>query len=224
MIRSGSPYTAGDTIAGASVLYPDLVGHLGTAMRETAARVAALIPRPAGRVLDVGAGAAPWSIALAARDPSCEVTALDLPVVLPATRRAVQGAGLLSRFRFLPGDAFSVELQPRYDLVLLGNVCHLFSGTANRALLGRMRAALRPGGTVAVVDILPSLDPDARRSVSLYALGLLGRTSSGDVHSENSYREWLADAGFSSTAVTQAGGHPPITLITAEVRESPGIG
>jgi O-methyltransferase len=100
-------------------------------------------------------------------------------------------------------------------------LCHLFDGEANRALLGRLRAALRPGGMVAVVDVLPSLDPDAQRSVSLYALGLLGRTSSGDVHTEDRYREWLADAGFVSTVVTQAVGHPPITLITAEAHEQP---
>ena len=35
--------------------------------------------------LDVGAGAAPWSLALAGRDPSCRITAVDLPGPYPFT-------------------------------------------------------------------------------------------------------------------------------------------
>src|ERR671931_381693 len=38
------------------------------------------------QVLDVGAGAAPWSLALAGRDPSCRITAVELPGVIASTR------------------------------------------------------------------------------------------------------------------------------------------
>jgi ubiquinone/menaquinone biosynthesis C-methylase UbiE len=187
-------------------------------MREPAARLAEWLPHPAGHILDVGAGAAPWSIALAEADPSCHVTALDLPEVLAVTRRAVADAGLPSRFSFLPGDMFTVSLEPRFGLVVLGNVCHLFDAAANQTLLRRLHRALRPGGTIAIVDILPAQEPEARRSISLYALGLLGRTASGGVHSEDAYRTWLSEASFGSTVVRHTGGHPPISLITAEAR------
>ena len=109
VIRSGSPYTAGDTTAGAAVLYKDLVGHLGMAMRDTAARVAALISRPAGRVLDVGAGAAPVEHRARSPRPSCEVTALDLPGGPAGHPPGGAGRRPAVRFRFLPGDAFSVN-------------------------------------------------------------------------------------------------------------------
>jgi methylase of polypeptide subunit release factors len=86
--------------------------------RRTAGTVAQLLA-PAGRVLDVGAGAAPWSIALALADPAATVTALDLPSVLPVTRAEVQAAGLANRFTFSPADILTSPIEPGgYDLIL----------------------------------------------------------------------------------------------------------
>jgi hypothetical protein len=113
---------------------------------------------------------------------------------------------------------FTVPLEPRFNVVVLGNICHLFDAATNRTLPRRLHHALWPGGTVAIVDILPAQEPETRRAVSLYALGLLGRTSTGGVHSEDAYRTWLAEAGFGSTTVRHTDGHPPISLITAEPR------
>jgi CTP:molybdopterin cytidylyltransferase MocA len=99
----------GDTPDGAADFYPGAVGFLGTMLATAAEHAASLLPA-AARVLDAGAGAAPWSLAVAARDPACLVTAIDLPEVLPATRRAVTGAGRERQFRFLAGDLFDIEL------------------------------------------------------------------------------------------------------------------
>jgi hypothetical protein len=61
---------------------------------------------------------------------------------------------------------------PGYDLIILGNVCHLFSPDTNRALLRRLRPALRDGGTLAIVDALPSAEPGERRPVEPVLPGL----------------------------------------------------
>src|SRR4029450_7896331 len=106
--------------------YPDIVTSLGTLMRPAAEAVAEYLSG-ADQILDVGAGAAPWSLVLARRDPGCRVTALDFASVLALTRRAVGEAGFADQFEYLAGDAFEVSLPPAtYDLVLLGNLCHLF--------------------------------------------------------------------------------------------------
>ena len=47
--------------------------------RPSAEHAAEQLVQPRLRVLDVGAGAAPWSLALAAHDPSCTITAIELP-------------------------------------------------------------------------------------------------------------------------------------------------
>jgi SAM-dependent methyltransferase len=149
-------------------------------------------------VLDAGAGAAPWSLAVAAHDPACLVTAVDLSAVLPATRRAVRTAGRERQFRFLAGDLFEVELgRGIYDLAIAGSLCHLFGEAANRRLLGRMHGALRPGGTLAVIDVMPGEHERPRpRWVALYELGLLVRTASGRVYPLAAYLDWLHHAGF----------------------------
>src|SRR5262249_25282997 len=85
-IRDHHPIVAGDAPAGAEAIYPDVVPYLGMIFAATAERVADQLAVPGLRVLDVGAGAAPWSLALAARQPDCQVTAVDLPAVLPSTR------------------------------------------------------------------------------------------------------------------------------------------
>ena len=194
-LRTGQPLVRGDTPDGAAGFYPGAVGLLGTMLATAAEHAASLLPA-AARVLDAGAGAAPWSLAVAARDPACLVTAVDLPEVLPATRRAVTGAGRERQFRFLAGDLFHIELgHGAYDLAIVGNLCHLFSQAANRRLLGRLYDALRPGGTLAVIDVIPERPPTPRR-VALYELGLLLRTTSGRVHELAAYLGLLHDAGF----------------------------
>jgi SAM-dependent methyltransferase len=194
-LGDGRPPVLGDTPAGAAAFYPGAVGHLGTMLAAVAARAASLLPA-AARVLDAGAGAAPWSLAVAARDPACMVTAVDLPAVVPATRRAVRDAGRQRQFRFLAGDLFDVELgRGVYDLAIVGNLCHLFDEAANRRLLGRLYGALRPGGTLAIMDVIPDRQPTPRW-VALYELGLLLRTASGRVHPLAAYLGWLHGAGF----------------------------
>jgi hypothetical protein len=60
-------------------------------------------------------------------------------------------------------------------------------------------AALRPGGALAVVDVMPDERPTPRW-VALYQLGLLLRTASGRVHPLAAYLSWLRDAGFEPSA------------------------
>jgi ubiquinone/menaquinone biosynthesis C-methylase UbiE len=213
-VRSGRAQLECDIPAGASQVYPDAVTYLATLLGAAADAVAELL-HGAGRILDVGAGAAQWSLALVRRDPRCRVTALDLAPVLAVTRRAVAEAGWPDQFEYMAGDAFEVSLpHAKYDLALLGNLCHLFDGPANRRLFHRLRPAIQDGGRIAVIDVLPSPDPAARRSVQLYAAGLMTRTSSGGVHGEESYRVWLEEAGFLDIHVQEASRTPPISVVT----------
>ncbi|MGH4010524.1 MAG: methyltransferase [Pseudonocardiaceae bacterium] len=104
--------------------------------------------------------------------------------------------------------------QAAYDLIILGNVCHLFSQNANRALMRRLRPALRPGATLAIIDALPSEDPEERRSLCLYALGLRLRTSAGAVHPLEAYATWTRKAGYSKVRAIALTRTPSLVLLT----------
>ncbi|MGY1679308.1 methyltransferase [Geodermatophilus sp. SYSU D01176] len=217
-LRTGRPMVSADTAAGAAELYPAVVPRLADVFSTAAASAARLLAPSAGRVLDVGAGAAPWSTALAAAAPGVRVTCLDLPQVLAQTRRSVAAAGLSGRFDYLPGDVFTATLpESVYDLVLVGNVCHLFDPATNETLLRRLRPVLTPGGTLAVIDVLPSADPAARARLALYELGLLLRTERGRVYSTEDYSAWTQAAGFGELSTRPLDGPVDLCLLTARI-------
>ena len=218
-LRGNPPTTDTATTAGAERLYPNVVRQLALLFRESAEH-AALLTRPVARVLDVGAGAAPWSLALAKRDPSCIVTAVELPAVMPSTRFAVRAAGLDGRYVFVEGDAFDVDCGERasFDLAFVANLCHLFDEEANVRLLRRVAEALRPGGSIAVVDVLANERGDGPRVAVLYALGLLLRTTRARIYAYSTFRRWLNEGGFEDIRRRDLVGAFPLSLITARRR------
>ncbi|HEY6539373.1 MAG TPA: class I SAM-dependent methyltransferase [Ktedonobacteraceae bacterium] len=215
-IRGDQPAKAGDTPGGAETLYPEVVAHLGAWFAPAAEQAADHLVACGQRVLDLGAGAAPWSLALAARNPDVYVTAVDVPVVLTVTRQLIATSGYADRFDYLSGDLFTIDLgRSAYDLVIAGNLCHLFDEATNRRLLGRLFDALRPGGTLAILDALPNERLDGPRSVVLYALGLLLRTNRGQVYPFSTYMGWLREIGYEAVERIDLSAAPPISLITA---------
>lgn len=218
-VRSGMPLTRADTAEGASDLYPDLVRVLSVLFRPAARRAAQLLAGSGVDVLDIGAGAAPWSIALATQSPAVRVTALDLPAVIATTRRAIEATDLGDRFEYLPADMFTYALPPAaYDVVLIANICHLFDETRNRVLLHRLRPTMRSGGLLAIIDILAQDDPAAQRWISLYALGLRLRTSQGTVHPLAAYKTWTSNAGFGPLHIEPLSTTPSLCLLTCRTK------
>jgi SAM-dependent methyltransferase len=218
-IREDRPTMAGDTPGGAGALYPEVVSYLGTLFAPVAKHAADHLVAQGlrDRVLDLGVGAAPWSLALTARNPDIRVTAVDLPAVLAVTRQVVATSGYDLQFDYLSGDLFTIDLgRSAYDLAIAGNLCHLFDEVTNRRLLRRLFDALHPGGTLAILDALPNERLDGPRPVVLYALGLLLRTNRGQVYPFSTYVGWLRDIGYEAVErIDLSPSTPPISLITA---------
>jgi SAM-dependent methyltransferase len=215
-LRGDVPDHRADTVGGSQEIYPDMVSILAGVFRAAAERAADLLAADGLRVLDVGAGAAPWSLAIAARYPNTEVVAVDLPDVIPATRAAVAEAGVDDRYRFLAGDIFEVDLEENaFDLVIVGGFCHIFDEEMNLRLLRRLAAALRSEGTLAIAEPLPNESLDGPLSVILYALGLTTRTASGGVYPFSTYVRWLHEAGLRDIERHDLSDVPPVSLITA---------
>lgn len=198
-IRTGQPAVIGDTSAGAC--YAES-GQFGDLLYGSAAeRCAAYLAKPGMRLLQLGAGTAVWSRAIAHRIPDALVTVVDLP---PAGGRA-----------WLDSDLFAAAWPGRggFDLVLVPTLCHLFAPEQNAWLLARAAGALRPGGRVAVIDVLADQHDAASASVALYALGLLSRTAAGEVYSFATYVQWLRASGLNAIERHELGGRPPLSLV-----------
>lgn len=224
VLSVGGPELGVDDADQAQALYPHVTGHiaslLGSVADVGALPLERLVPVK-GELLDVGAGAAPWSIAVARRRPDCRVTALDLPAVVGTTRAAVTAAGLDQLFSYLAGNAFDVVLPSlAFDLIIVANVTHLFDEAANEQLLRRLRPSLRPGGHLAIADMLaPEPGEVADPILALYALGLYLRAPRGGVRRYGAVRSWLERGGFRDVRRVDVDAMPPFSLVVGRQEE-----
>jgi SAM-dependent methyltransferase len=212
------PEVPPDAPPGADEAFCRTVGPLAALCRPAIGTATEQLAGAGPRVLDLGAGAAPWSLALAAADPDVVVSVVDLPAVLPVTRQAVAAAGRDSQFHFFEEDMFKITLpDDAFDLAILANVCHLFDESTNRRLLSRTARWLAPGGTVAILDFLPNERRDGPRDVVLYAAELAQRAPTGQLYPFSSYAGWLRESGFERVERIELTPYPPITLVRARL-------
>jgi 2-polyprenyl-3-methyl-5-hydroxy-6-metoxy-1,4-benzoquinol methylase len=158
------------------------------------ARVVRLGERPTA-LLDVAGGHGWFSAELCRRHPALHATVIDLPGSARVGREIIARAGMSERVEHREGDMFEADLGGPYDGALVFDIVHHLSGEQIVTLLRRVREALRPGGSVAILDMFRS---DARRQrPSAAALGLLFHLTSGaDLHSPADFAGYLAEAGF----------------------------
>lgn len=196
-LRTGQRYARMDgSTAERSAAYKELTKALGRLFHDAARELAAkLMPRE--RILDVGAGSGVWSLAMAERTDAAHITAIDLPQVLPAFEERADSLGLRGRVDLVAADYHAIELPSQaFDRVLLANVLHLEPPRSARSLLGRVSAALAPGGELVVIDALLQGDPAHDRARSIYALHLAMRTRRGRVHPRAEVERWCRNAGL----------------------------
>ncbi|WP_238492518.1 methyltransferase [Desulfotruncus alcoholivorax] len=155
-------------------------------------------------VLDVGGG--PLTYALAFVERGAEVTVLDTPEVVDLMLPGLD-PGL--PIHMVKGD-FTVAL-PRgpYDLVYLGNVCHIYGEKENRKLFREAAAELNPGGRVVINDIIRGTGVRA----AVFGVNMLVNTECGGTWTYNQYKTWLEEAGFMVTPVSEVAGRQLITGI-----------
>lgn len=216
-VRTGRPMQRVETKERAEEFFPVLVRTLHVVNREPARRTALALGAGAEgkglRVLDVAAGSGVWGIAFAEADASARVTAQDFPGVLPTTREYVRRHGLEDRFDFLAGDLKEVDFgESQYDVALLGNILHSEGEESSRDLLRRLRRALRPGGRVVVIDMLPNDSRTGPPYQLIFALNMLVNTERGDTYTLAEYTRWLNEAGFPRVETADIGSHSPAVI------------
>ena len=186
--------------------------------RLSAAEVAKAVRlgREPSTLLDV-AGAHGWfSAELCRRHEALNATVVDLPGSARVGRAIIDRAGMSDRVAHREGDMFSSDLGGPYDGALVFDIIHHLSAEQVVRLLGRVREVLKPGGTVAVLDMFRS---DSRRQrASAASLGLLFHlTSAADLHSPAELAQYMRDAGFDAPKRTRIRRIPDQDLYQATV-------
>src|ERR1700759_1328053 len=186
--------------------------------RLSAAEVAKAIGLPVQptALLDV-AGAHGWfSAEMCKRHDGLKATVLDLPGSARVGREIIAGAGMSDRVEHRDGDMFESELGGPYDGALLFDIVHHLTGEQVVTVLKRIRAAMKPGGTIAVLDMFRSAPEAKQQRASAAGLGLFFHLTSGaELPSPDELGNAFREAGFSPPKRTRVRRIPDQDLFQA---------
>ena len=168
------------------------------------------------RLLDLGGGAASYSIALCDANPKLESCVIDRKEPLEIARPLVEGHRLQDRITLIEGDFLEMDLGNDSDVALISGVVLIKSEPECRQVFQRAYDALVPGGMLLLQDFM-RIDHSARRSlldIMMDMYVLVGfDPGAGDRHGDE-YAAWLTDAGFIN--IEQIPLPTQLALITAE--------
>ncbi len=168
------------------------------------------------KMLDMGGGAASYSIALCGANPQLHSVVVDQKEPLEIARPLVEEHNLQDQIELLQADIFEDNLVSGYDVVLISGVVLIKSEEDCRRLFKRAYGVLEPGGLVIVQDFMRVDDSPSRAFMDtlmdLYVL-IAFDPEAGDRSGEE-VASWLLDAGFSDTKMIALPTH--LELVTAE--------
>lgn len=208
-VLRGGPHGAGSAGSGAMAPLPVRLRFHRMLAERSRAQVEAtadwLAEHEPRTVLDLGCGSAAYGIALLQRLPGARLLAVDLPGNEDLIETFAREAGVWDRIE-IHGIDVLVEPPPGpADLCLLSNVVHIFDAPTNQALLARARAALAPGGVLAVKDYVVSPSGTEPEHGALFPVLMAVWGHGGRTWPESTVRGWLSALGLDTDALAFPG-------------------
>jgi cyclopropane fatty-acyl-phospholipid synthase-like methyltransferase len=200
--KGGTALPAEGTMEPDHPVWVDFARGMAPMMSPAARGLAELLKLDAtkpGRILDIAAGHGIYGIAVAQNNPGASLVAVDWAPVLKVAEENAKAAGLGDRFTTIIGNAFDVDLGEDYDLVLVPNFLHHFDRPTCVSFLQKTRHALRVGGTIAIVELVPNADRVTPPDAASFSLVMLATTAAGDAYTFAEFEEMLKQAGFRET-------------------------
>jgi len=162
-------------------------------------------------ILDVAAGSAVWSLPFALRSERVAVTAIDFSPVFSVAKKFAAAFGVRDRYAFVAGDIRTADFgAERYDLALLGHICHSEGAEWSRRLIDKCFRALKKNGRLLIMDYVADEERKTELMPLLLALNALLGTAEGDTFTFSEYRRWLSGAGFTVIRALDVGAPSPV--------------
>jgi hypothetical protein len=139
------------------------------------------------------------------RYPSAKATIFDVPDVIPMAERLLKNVGLSDRVRLVPGNFYTDELPAGADLAWVSAIVHQNSREQNRAMFGKVFAALVPGGRILIRDIVMDENRTSPPTGAFFAVNMLVGTPGGGTFTFSELRDDLATAGFITATLLRRG-------------------
>lgn len=171
------------------------------------------------RVLDVGGGSGAYAMAFCRARPGITAEVLDLPEVVPLTRRYVAEEGLSDCVTARAGSFLTDPFGEGFDLIFFSAIVHMNTPDQNLLLMRKAAAALNPGGRIVVQDFVMDETRTRPPFGTVFALNMLVNTEGGDTYTEAEIRTWLRKAGCPGVARIDTG---PNTAMIVGRKPVPG--
>ena len=168
------------------------------------------------KLLDLGGGAASYSIALCGANPQLKAVVVDRKEPLSIARTLVEEHRLQDRITLLEGDFLETALGMDYDVCLISGVVLIKPKEDCRQLIERAHDALAPGGMVIIQDYMRiDHSPERKRLDTLEDMYVLVCFDPGAGSREGAeVASWLEDVGFQNPKMIPL--PTQLALITAE--------
>ena len=142
------------------------------------------------RVLDLGAGAGPWSAALLEHATDSTAVINDFSSILELAQSSMKLKGLSQQCEFRAGSFHEIHIEEScYDMVFLGHICRTEGEKNTKDLVRRAVAGLKPGGKIVVADYFSDNDKRVNAFGVMMGLTMLANTRNGGaVTFEQMYR------------------------------------
>jgi SAM-dependent methyltransferase len=164
------------------------------------------------RILDLGSGAAPWTVALLEALPQSVAVVNDLPEVIGVAEEHLARRGLRQRVELLEGDYLGVALESdAFDVSVLAHVCRAEGTEGAERLVAKAVGALRPGGLLIVADYFVDDGRLGPPHALLLGVTMMASTRQGTTFTLSEGLGWLTAAGIASPEVLMP--LPPTTVL-----------
>jgi ubiquinone/menaquinone biosynthesis C-methylase UbiE len=161
------------------------------------------------RLVDLGGGTAPSSIAALELDSEARATVIDFPHVLEEAKAQAQKHGVDSRIEYSPADLTTVELPAtQFDVAVVSHVFRILGAEVTQRLIRECYSALKPGGRLIVVETYKEPVHDQKLFPHIISVNMLVNTRHGDAFASQQMCQWLQSAGFQVEAWANMGPEP----------------
>ena len=149
------------------------------------------------RLLDLGAGCAPWTVAVLQKDDTATSVVNDLPGVIESAQKTIADFGFTDRVDFLAGDFHEVPIEEKsFDMVVLGHIIRTEGEDGARHLIRRAFDALKPEGKIVVADYFRDNTRKFNPFGVLMGVTMVAATRQGYTFTNEEVSEWVHEAGF----------------------------
>jgi ubiquinone/menaquinone biosynthesis C-methylase UbiE len=146
--------------------------------------------------LDVGGGSGGLAAAVAESCPHLEVTVVDLPRIIPITKRLLKEKGALDHVDVIEADVVGGQIKGSFDVAVARALIQVLPPDQALDALRNIGEVIKSGGRV---HILGHILDDSRSSPpeeAGYGLSAVNFHDLPAPYTEQEHRDWLVQAGF----------------------------